>query len=243
MIPVVKVGSLYHYDVLITVGIVLSVGPDCIIGTTCSKVGTPEIKGVMPGDARVNGMFNFMGGKVTGLLSNTKFVQATSYTAVCTSSNGGVTGTSQTSVEYVAGIANITNPLVVSGLTNGKSYTCAVTASASAAYPATSTSSTATIPNTGSVNAAGVLSGTTNTTHTQAYPTYASYCNYTNQSATGLSTPATVSFYSTSGTLTSGTSQSSLACTSSERTITGNAIPDYGASEFFTSVAQKGQKT
>jgi hypothetical protein len=233
-IPVVNVGGTIYYDVVITVGEIRSVGSDCLIATTCSKVGTPEVKGVLPGDGRVSVMFNYMGGKITGSLSNSKFVQATNYTAICTSSNGGVTGSSQTSVEYVAGIANITNPLVVSGLTNGKTYSCAVTASASAAYPATSNSSSATVPNTGSVNAAGVLNGTTNTAHTQAYPTYASYCNYANQSATGLSTPASVTFYSTSGTLTSGTSQSSLTCTSSDRTITGNAIPDHKASEFFT---------
>ena len=233
-IPVVNVGGTVYYDVVITLGNIASVGSSCLIASTCSKVGTPQVKGVLPGDGRVSVMFNYMGGKITGSLSNSKFVQATNYTAICTSSNGGVTGSSQTSVEYVAGIANTTNPLVVSGLTNGKSYSCAVTASASAAFPATSTSSSVTIPNAGSVNAAGVLSGTTNTSHSQAYPTYASYCNYTNQSATGLSTPATVSFYSTSGTLTSGTSQSSLACTGSERTITGNAIPDHQASEFFT---------
>jgi hypothetical protein len=180
-------------------------------------------------------MFNFMGGKITGLLSNSKFVQATQYTAICTSSNGGATGSSQTSAEYASGLANFTNPLVVSGLTNGKSYSCAVTASASGAYPATSKSSTSTTPNTGSADAAGVLSGSPNTAHAQAYSSYASYCNYTNQSATGLPAPATVSFYSTSGVQTSGTSESKLTCTSNERTITGNAIPDHKASEFFTS--------
>jgi hypothetical protein len=206
-IPVVNVGGQLWYDVVIIVDGIKEVGAYCFIATTCSKVGTPQVKGVLPGDGRVSVMFNYMGGKITGSLSNSKFVQATNYTAICTSSNGGVTGSS---------------------------HTCAVTASASAAYPATSTSSTVTIPNTGSMNAAGVLNGTTNTAHTQAYPTYASYCNYTNQSATGLSTPASVTFYSTSGTLTSGTSQSSLACTSSDRIITGNAIPDHKASEFFT---------
>ena len=238
-IPVVKVGSLYYYDVLITVGTILSVGPECIIDTTCSKVGTPIIRGLIPGDGRISVMFNFMGGKITGLLSNTKFVQATSYTAICTSINGGVTGTSQTSSEYQAGLANLTNPLVVSGLTNGKAYDCSVVAEAAGAYPATSESSFTVgrgygLPNTGSVSAAGVFSGTTNTAHTQAYPSYASYCNYTNQSATGLPSPAAVAFYSTNGTLTSGTSASTLSCTNSERTITGNAIPDHRSSEFFT---------
>ena len=234
-IPVVNVGGSLYYDVVITLGSITGVGTSCLIDTTCNKVGTPEVKGVLPGDGRVSVMFNFMGGKITGLLSNTKFVQATQYTAICTSSNGGATGSSQTSAEYASGLANFTNPLVVSGLTNGKFYTCAVTASASGAYPATSKSSTSTTPNTGSANSAGVLSGTPNTAHAQAYSSYASYCNYTNQSATGLPAPATVSFYSTSGVQTSGTSESKLTCTSNERTITGNAIPDHKASEFFTS--------
>ncbi len=234
-IPAVNVGGALYYDVVITLSSITSVGTSCAIVSTCSKVGTPEVKGVLPSDGRVSVMFNFMGGKITGLLSNSKFVQATQYTAICTSSNGGVTGSSQTSAEYASGLANFTNPLVVSGLTNGKSYTCAVTASASGAYPSTSKSSSSTTPNTGSANSAGVMSGTPNTAHAQAYSSYASYCNYTNQSATGLPAPATVSFYSTSGVQTSGTSESKLTCTSTERTITGNAIPDHKASDFFTS--------
>jgi YHYH protein len=234
-IPVVNVGGTPYYDVVITLSKISSVGPSCVIDSTCTKVGTPEVKGVLPGDGRVSVMFNFMGGKITGLLSNTKFVQASTYTAICTSTNGGLTGSSQTSVEYASGLANLTNPLVVSGLSNGKSYTCSVTAAASGAYPATSKSSSVTTPNLGSMNSAGVLSGTLNTAHTQAYPSYASYCNYINQSATGLPVPPSVSFYSTSGTLTSGTSESTVICTSSERTISGNAIPDHKSSEFFTS--------
>ena len=233
-IPVVNVAGTLYYDVVITLGTIANVGPACLIDTTCSKVGTPEVKGVMPGDGRVSVMFNFMGGKIASLLSNTKFVQATNYTAICTSSNGGVTGSSQTSAEYVEGLANITNPLVVSGLTNGKSYACTVTASAAGAYPASSKSSATVLPNMGSVNAAGVLSGTTNTAHAQAYPSYASYCNYTNQTATGLPPPATVSFYSTSGIQTSGTNEATLSCSNTERTIAGNAIPDHKSSEFFT---------
>ena len=233
-IPVVSVGGTLYYDVVITLGALKSVGSSCLIDSSCKKVGTPEIKGVLPGDSRISVMFNFMGGKITGSLSRTQFVQATQYTAICTSSNGGVTGSSQTSAEYVAGLANITNPLVVSGLTNGKTYACAVTASASQAYPASSVNSLTTVPNTGSVNSAGLLSGTANTAHTQAYPSYDAYCNYTNQSATGLSTPATVSYYSASGVLTSGTSDARLTCTGTTRTISGNAIPDHKASEFFT---------
>ena len=233
-IPVVTVGTATYYNVVITVGPILKVGASCLINSTCTKVGTPEIKGVLPGDSRISVMFNFMGGKITGQLSNSKYVGASSYTAVCTSSNGGTSGSSQTSSEFSTNLANYANPLVVSGLTNGKTYSCTVTASASSAVAATSKSSSVTIPNAGSVDASGVLSSTANTAHTAAYPNYASYCNYTNQTANGLPTPPTVNFYSTAGTLTSGTSQSTITCTNSERTITGNAIPDHRSSEFFT---------
>lgn len=233
-IPVVRVGSATYYDVVITVGPILKVGTNCLINSTCTKLGTPEIKGVLPGDSRISVMFNFMGGKITGQLTNSKFVAASSYTAVCISSNGGTAGSSQNGSEFSTNLANYSNPLVVSGLTNGKAYTCTVTAAASNALAATSSSSLSTIPNAGSVDASGVLSSTVNTAHTAAYPSYASYCNYTNQTANGLPTPPTVSFFSTAGTQTSGTSQSTITCTSTERTITGNAVPDHRSSEFFT---------
>ena len=233
-IPVVTVGSATYYDVVITVGPILKVGTSCLINSTCAKVGTPEIKGVLPGDSRISVMFNFMGGKIAGQLTNSKYVAASSYTAVCISSNGGTAGSSRNGSEFSTNLANYSNPLVVSGLTNGKAYTCTVTAAASSALAATSSSSLSTIPNAGSVDASGVLSSTVNTAHTAAYPSYASYCNYTNQTANGLPTPPTVNFYSTAGTLTSGTSQSTISCTSTERTITGNAVPDHRSSEFFT---------
>ena len=233
-IPVVTVGSATYYNVVITAGTILKVGNSCTIGSTCSKVGTPEIKGVLAGDSRISVMFNFMGGKIANQLSNSKFVPTSTYTAVCTSSNGGSAGSSRISTEFSANLANLTNPLVVSGLTNGKTYTCTVTASAASAVAATSTSSVSTIPNAGSVDASGVLSSTVNTAHNAAYPNYSSYCNYTNQSATGLPSPPTVTHYSTAGSLTSGTNQSTISCTSTERTITGNAVPDHRSSEFFT---------
>ena len=233
-IPVVTVGSATYYNVVITAGTILKVGNSCTIGSTCSKVGTPEIKGVLPGDSRISVMFNFMGGKIANQLSASMFVPATSYTAVCSSSNGGSAGSSRTSTEFSADLANLTNPLVVSGLTNGKTYTCTVTASAASAVAATSTSSVSAIPNAGSVDASGVLSSTVNTAHTAAYPNYSAYCNYTNQSATGLPMPPSITHYSTAGSLTSGTSQSTISCTSTERTVTGNALPDHRSSEFFT---------
>jgi hypothetical protein len=83
--------------------------------------------------------------------------------------------------------------------------------------------------------ASGVLSSTVNTSHITAYPSYSSYCNYTNESATGLSTPATISYYNTAGVLTTGTSKSTITCSgTSTRTITANALPDHKASDFFT---------
>ena len=156
-IPVVNVGSATYYNVVITAGAILKVGNSCTIVSTCSKVATPEIKGVLPGDSRISVMFNFMGGKIANQLSNSKFVPTSTYTAVCTSSNGGSAGSSRTSTEFSADLANLTNPLVVSGLTNGKTYTCTVTASAASAVAATSTSSVSAIPNAGSVDASGVL--------------------------------------------------------------------------------------
>ena len=233
-IPVVTVGSTTYYNVVITAGTILKIGASCTIDSTCAKVGTPEIKGVLPGDSRISVMFNFMGSKITSQLTNSKYVPGSSYTAVCTSSNGGVSGSSKTSSEFSANLANYSNPLVVSGLTNGKTYTCNVTAAATSAVPATSLSSLPTMPNAGSVDATGVLSSTVNTAHTAAYPSYSSYCNYANHRATGLPVPATLTFYTTAGSLTTGTSESTISCTSTARTITGNAVPDHRASEFFT---------
>jgi hypothetical protein len=234
-IPSVLVGDTKFYNVVITVGSVVSIGSSCNLNSTCFKVGTPEVRGVLPGDSRVSVMFNFMGGKITSQLGSSKFKAADSFTAVCTSSNGGVSGSSTTSSEFNLNLANYSNPLVVSGLTNGKTYRCTVTAAATQAVPATSATSVSVIPNAGSADASGVLASNANTTHTQTYSSYSSYCNYTNQTATGLPTPPTVSFYNSAGTLTTGTSQSVVTCTNSERTITGNAIPDHRSSEFFTS--------
>lgn len=235
-IPVVTAGATTYYSTVIKVGKVLSTGSSCTISSTCSKVGTPEVRGVLPGDGRISVMFNFMGGKITGLLgSTTKYVAASAYEAVCTSSDGLHAASSLGSAEYKAFHGNLANPVVVSGLVNGKSYSCKVTGTASDGLSATSTASAVVIPNAGSANASGVLSATANTAHAAAYPSYSSYCNYTNESATGLSTPATVSYYNTLGVLTSGTSKSTISCTSSTRTITGNALPDHLASQYFTS--------
>ncbi len=234
-IPVVNVGSTTYYNVIISVGKVLSIGSSCSISSSCKKVGRPEVKGVLPGDGRISVMFNFMGGKITGMLSSgTTYTSASAYEAVCTSTDGLHSSSSKLSSEYVANLSNYSNPLVVSGLQNGKSYTCAITASAEDAMAATSTASDSVTPNYGPANASGVLAATANTSHEAAYPSYSAYCNYVNQSATGLQTPATLGYYNTKGTLSTGTSQSSITCTASSRTVTGNALPDYLSSKFFT---------
>ena len=234
-IPQVTVGSNTYYNVVISVGKVISVESSCIISTTCKKVGTPEVKGVMPGDGRISVMFNYMGGKITGMLaSSSTYSASTSFEAVCTSSDGLHAASSKLSPEFGLQHANYTNPLVVSGLLNGKSYTCSVTASGDDVISATSSASDSVIPNYGSANSSGVLASTVNTAHEAAYPSYNAYCNYVNQSAIGLQTPAILTYYSTSGTLSSGTSQSSITCSTSTRTVTGNALPDHIASKFFT---------
>lgn len=172
-IPVVNVGASTYYNVVISVGKVLSIGSSCIISSTCKKVGKPEVKGVLPGDGRISVMFNFMGGKITGMLSSsTTYTAASAYEAVCTSTDGLHASSSKLSAEYIAQLSNYSNPLVVSGLQNGKSYACTVTASADDAVAATSTASDSVIPNYGSANASGVLSATANTAHEAAYPTY-----------------------------------------------------------------------
>ena len=234
-IPRVTVGSATYYNVVITFGKVLSIGSSCVISTTCKKVATPEVKGALPGDGRISVMFNYIGAKVTSALaSSTNFAAAASYEAVCTSSDGLHAASSKLSSEFNLQHSNYTNPLVVSGLINGKTYSCSVTASATDALTATSGVSDSVIPNYGPANSMGVLGSTANTAHETAYPSYTSYCNYVNQSATSLQTPATLNYYSSSGYWTSGTSQSTISCTSSTRTVTGNALPDYISSKFFT---------
>ena len=234
-IPQVNVGSSTYYNVSVTIGKVLSVGSSCVISTSCKKVGTPEVKGVLPGDGRISVMYNYMGGKITGMLaSSSTYSAASDYVAVCTSSDGLHAASSKLSPEFGSQHANYTNPLVVSGLLNGKNYSCTVTASSSDALSATSSASDSVIPNYGSANAAGVLGNTVNTAHEAAYPNYSAYCNYVNQSATGLQTPATLTYYNTAGTLATGTSQSTISCSASTRTVAGNALPDHIASKFFT---------
>lgn len=187
----------------------------------------PSIIGVMPGDSRISVAFNFIGGKVGALAKFSDSANANEYTATCTSSDGGAAGT---------GKGN--NPIMVGSLTNGKSYTCAVTATTLSGGSAKSGNSSATIPNAGPFTTGGlVLASAANTAHISAYPSYASYCNYTNESTTGgVSAPPSISAYpTTGGSKTSITSSATLTCSgTSTRTLTSNAIPDHISSTFFT---------
>lgn len=215
-------------------------GTPAAISTT---VVAPVIKGVLPGDSRISVQFNYIGGKVTELTSASD-TPAAWYNALCTSSDGGVSNTSWGSAEYSSGasskpMANVTNPLVVSGLTNGKTYSCVVMsgvyANSVASLQATSSASATAMPNAGPSNAAGVLSATANTTHITAYPTYASYCNYTNQSATGAGAVPAITYSTSNTATTTGTSQAAFTCTgTTTRTLTGNALPDHLSDKFFT---------
>ena len=206
----------------------------------------PNVNGVLPGDSRISVQFNFIGGKVTELTSASD-TPASGYMAVCASSDGGVSNTSRGSAEYSSGtssnpMGNTTNPLVVSGLTNGKTYSCSVVAGAldsngkySVAVSTSSSSVVSVIPNSGPSNATGVLSGTANTTHIQSYSGYDKYCNYTNQTATGTGAVPTITYSTGSTTTTTGTSQAAFTCTgTATRTLTGNALPDHLSSGFFT---------
>jgi len=202
---------------------------------------TPNVNGVLPGDGRISVQFNYIGGKVTTQITTSTYSPASGYFALCTSSDGGVSNTNFGSAEYNSDTgANITNPLVVSGLTNGKTYTCSVRgfmldSTGSKYYLATSTASSPTIPNAGPSNASGVLASTANTTHITTYPAYSSYCGYTNQSATGAGAVPSITYSTSSSATTTGTSAAAFTCTgTTTRTLTGNALPDHLSSQFFT---------
>lgn len=186
----------------------------------------PSIIGVMPGDSRISVAFNFIGGKVGAIAKLSDSANANLYTATCTSSDGGTAGSSSGN-----------NPIMVGSLTNGKSYTCAVTASTESGGSAKSGNSSAVIPNAGPFTTGGlVLSATANTSHITAYPTYASYCNYTNESTTGgVTAPPSITAYSSAGSSSSMTSTAKITCSgTSTRTMTSNALPDHISSTFFT---------
>jgi hypothetical protein len=117
-------------------------------GTGAALPGAPTIGSATPGDSSASVTFTppaDNGGS-----------SITSYTARCTSANGGAAG-------QVSGSGS---PLLVSGLTNGKSYTCFVTATNEIGTgPASSRSNSAkaaTVP--GAPTSATAISGSTTTT-------------------------------------------------------------------------------
>ena len=209
-----------------------------------ATVVAPSVKGVLPGDSRISVQFNYIGAKVTELTTTVSETPASTYIALCTSLDGGISNTSMGSAEYSAGtasnpMANVTNPLMVSGLTNGKTYSCSVgswAVDSSGKYSlSVSGSSSTVIPNAGPSDASGVLASAANTTHISTYSGYDKYCGYTNQTASGTGPVPSIT-YSTSATATaSGTSEATFTCTgTTSRTLTGNALPDHRSSEFFT---------
>ena len=80
----------------------------------------------------------------------------TTYNASCTSSDGGAAGTG----------SGAASPITVSGVTNGKTYTCTVTATNSAGTGAASAASGTTQPVAGCVTPAGTTIGTLKATGT-----------------------------------------------------------------------------
>ena len=217
-------GSAYTCSVTATNSAGTGAASGTVAVTPVAGPTTPAILGVLPGDQRISVAFNFIGGKIVAAAGLAVATTATSYTATCTSSDGGTTA-------FATGY----NPIAVMGLTNGKTYTCSVTASADNGGTSTSPASMATIPNGGRFTSSTVLASTTNDSHIQAYPSYSSYCNYVNETATGTGTVPTINVYSTTGSLTTGTSASTITCSgTSTRTITANALPDHISSTFFT---------
>lgn len=213
--------------------------------TTYAANVAPSIFGALPGDSRISIAYNFAGGKIFSSGDLSTVIGYATYAASCISSDGGASGASTASAEYASGASstskgNYTNPIVVSGLTNGKSYTCRVTESINDGEGnelyLISTPSSAVIPNAGPANTSGVLASTKNTSYATSYPTYASYCAYVNQSATaGRSAAPSISYYNAAGTFTTGTNTASISCSgTTTRTIAGNALPDHRSSEFFT---------
>ncbi len=217
-------GSAYNCSVTATNSAGTGSASGTVSVTPVAGPTTPAILGVLPGDQRISVAFNFIGGKIVAAAGLAVATTASSYTATCTSSDGGVSAS-----------ATGNNPIAVMGLTNAKTYTCSVTASADNGGTSTSSASTATIPNGGRFTSSTVLASTANDSHIQAYPSYSSYCNYVNETATGTGTVPTINVYSTSGSYTTGTSASTITCSgTSTRTITSNALPDHISSTFFT---------
>lgn len=199
----------------------------------------PYIYAVLPGDSRVSIMFNFLGGKVLSADGLSSPSSAT-YSAICRSSDNASIVTSTNSLEYSSGsssnsMGNYANPLVVSGLTNGKTYSCTVTSTVGTAT-AVSNASVGFIPNAGPVDSSNILASGPNIDHISSYPNLTtSYCAYTNQTATGTGYVPLIAY----GSLTTpsyASSSASLTCSgTSTRTLSGNGLPDHRSSEWFAS--------
>ncbi len=109
-----------------------------VVTLTPDAPNPPTIRSVTAGNQQITVAFVAGAGPAAGSVASVAGDVADSYTATCTSSNGGTDGTATATA----------SPIVVKGLTNGKSYTCTVTASnAGGTSTASSASSTVTPTN------------------------------------------------------------------------------------------------
>lgn len=206
---------------------------------SASSPVAPYIYGLLPGDSRVSIMFNFLGGKIMEV-DNVTTPASASYSATCKSTDNLSIVSSANSVEYASGtsstsMGNYANPLIVSGLTNGKTYYCTVSATVGSAT-VVSNASAAFIPNAGPVDSSNVLSSGSNIDHISAYPNLTtSYCSYTNQSATGSGYAPLIGYGSAAPTLFASSSATLTCAGTSTRTLTGNGLPDHRSYEWFAS--------
>ena len=153
--------------------------------STSSVPGAPTIGTATAGDGSAS--ISFTAPSTTGSSA------ITSYTATCTASSASITGSGSSS------------PITVSGLTNGVSYSCSVTATNSVGTSAASS--------TVSVTPAAASGGGTTTTGAVDCPYTGSY--------TGS--------YSSAGTLTATWN---WTCSSSRRSLTGNGLPNHAVGTF-----------
>lgn len=103
-----------------------------LLGAGKAVVDPPAITSVKSGNQQIT---VFFADNVRSSM-NLAIKNANSYTASCTSSNGGMTGEQSGS----------SSPIIVGGLTNGKSYTCTVTTSNDGGTSAPSAASATVIP-------------------------------------------------------------------------------------------------
>jgi hypothetical protein len=152
------VDSAGHVDGSISVGADEALGSNPIILTqgtlTTSAPFTVVAAGTIPAAPVIGSATS---GNAAGIVSYTAGADGgssvTAFTVTCASSNGGALGSASA----------LTNPITVSGLTNGKSYTCTVTATNSVGTSAPSAASNAFVPATVPTAPRSVVASSRNT--------------------------------------------------------------------------------